>query len=125
MSLKFKAIAGALTSALVLAGCSDPFEGQTCAISPDGALVATADEGKTYRHLNGYMENQNPELAGWVEGKSGWGGKAICATTDGEHTMLMKDFVHGGKVAPHSEEEVEQYNHMRNVLRDNAPLPPR
>lgn len=119
---RFVAIAGALSSALALTACSDPFEGQTCAISPDGALIATADEGKTYRHLNDYMGDKIPEAAHWQEGTSGWKKNPICATRDGEFTMLMKDFVSGGKIEPHSQESVEHYNEMReNIRRDSGP----
>jgi hypothetical protein len=121
MSLRFKAVAGVLSSALALAACSDPFEGQTCAISPDGALVATADEGKTYRHLNDYVGNQIADAASWVEGKSGWGDKPICATRDGEFIMPMKDFARGGVVAPHTAEEVQHGRETMQAIRALAP----
>lgn len=101
MSKKFVAIAGAVGVALAVATAlqDDPFEGQTCALSPDGAVVATTD-GKNFHHLNAPYADTHPELGYWQEGKAGWGGGDICATTDAEFDMPRKEFPANGRVVP-------------------------
>lgn len=115
--------AGVLVSAYVLASCSGPSDAEpTCAVSPDGHLVATQDSGKTYESLNGLFGEKVPQAAEWVKGTAGWGRGPVCTTRDGSVSMLMKDFVAGGVVKPHSAQEVEGYNeYVRGVSLQGGP----
>lgn len=101
MSNKFIAIAGAAVAALGIAAANldDPFEGQSCAISADGDLVATKD-GVNFHHLNDEMGEKFADAAFWVEGTAGWGGGPVCVTRDAEFSMPMKDLPRGAVIQP-------------------------